>query len=100
MRHLPIRRPLSGRRCRAISAAADRLRQDIREALLQLSERDAILRPLRSGHARLDSAEIELDHARIVDLARPRRAKAALRLEVGLDRDDLLVRTAGLRQIL
>src|SRR5437762_11515830 len=66
-----------------LSVATRRRRlQFIVERVLQLSELDAILRPFRSGDARLYGCEIQFENARVLQLPFLRHAEESLRLEI------------------
>ena len=71
-----------------------------------LAELDAVLRALRASQAGRDQAEVELDHLRILDLARGLRcagsaghAEQALRTEIGFERLDLCLAAARAAEV-
>ena len=74
----------------------DRLVERGEEFLLELGQRDAVLRTLRAGHAGRDVGEVELEIGAVDDAVRlGRDAEQFLRLEVGLERLDLRRGAAG-----
>ena len=69
------------------------------ESALRLFERHAVLRPLGTGEARLDGAEIEFDDLRVHRFGIRRRAEHPLRFRVRLDELDARFVTAGQPQV-
>ena len=62
------------------------------EVVLDLLEQHAVLRALRAGERGLDVAQVEFERRRVRGVRRVRVVPQALRLRVGLDQRDLLVR--------
>src|SRR5439155_5182250 len=69
------------------------------ERLFHLRQRNAVLRTLRAGEAGHDARQIELERLRVVDRARRRRAEQPLRAKVALEGVDLLLRAAGVDEV-
>ena len=65
-----------------VAALGDRLGEKLLEERLELGEVDAVLWTLRTGHARDDGREIELEVDAVVDLALAGHAEHSLGLEV------------------
>ena len=82
-----------------VAAGRDRLREHTFESRLQVVQRNAVLWPLRSGHARHDAREVELDHAGVIDCALARCAETALRPVEGFGRAHALRGASGLQQV-
>ena len=70
-----------------------------RKAVLDLLERNAVLRPLGPGKRGLDLRELELEHVGEHRVGRGLGAVHALRLGIGLNQRDALGRAAGVAQI-
>ena len=71
----------------------------LREAELDLLERDAVLRALRPGHRRLDGGEFELEHVGEDRVRRGLGMEHALRLGVGEDERDAVRRARGVAHV-
>ena len=67
--------------------------------VLDLLERDAVLRPLRPGERRLDRRQFELEHVGKYRVWRVLGAIHALRLGIGDDQRDKIRRAAGVAQV-
>src|SRR5438477_406934 len=71
------------------------LREELGELRLPFADLDAVLRALGAGERGRHAGEVELDHLAVVDRAVLDGPVHALRLEVGLERVDFLLRAAG-----
>ena len=69
------------------------------ELLLELAERDPVLRPLGTGDRRLDGGEVDVEHGRVVALAARGHPEQPLGLEVAAHGLDVLVAPAGRLEI-
>ena len=65
----------------------------------QRRQLDTILRPFRTGDARLHRAQLQLEHLRVIDLSLARNAEQSLGLVVAADRVDLLFGSTGQPQV-
>ena len=84
----------------SVTAIGQRFLQKRTKRLAELGKIDPILRPLRTGHARLHVAEIQFEIDAVIDLAFARHAEHFLRAEIIFERGALLVGAAGRAQII
>ena len=73
----------------SISPIADRFLEQVAKSFSKLRQVDPVLRPFRSGDARLNVRQIQIDIDAVIDLAPERHAEHFLRSKIIFERKAL-----------